>query len=196
VAGIASGVYGVVVADGGLAPGASVTLEIAAGEGAVLTLITTERRAPWRAPAAFALAAMMRHLRWPGFAVPRRRWSGRTSDWAALDTLRWLQVLTHVDAVSIRVCKHETPQSEVRVAHGLDDLDLVFFKVLVQGCRVLDHQVSDVLNRRLVALVQRQVKFGGILLEDHEADGVSVLEDLRKAEYVRVEGHGSVYIAN
>jgi hypothetical protein len=40
VAGIASGVYGVVVADGGLAPGASVTLEIAAGEGAVLTLIT------------------------------------------------------------------------------------------------------------------------------------------------------------
>jgi hypothetical protein len=40
VAGIASGVYGVVVADGGLAPGASVTLEIAAGEGAVLTLVT------------------------------------------------------------------------------------------------------------------------------------------------------------
>ena len=40
VAGIGSGVRGVVVADGGLAPGASVTLEIAAGEGAILTLIT------------------------------------------------------------------------------------------------------------------------------------------------------------
>jgi len=40
VARAATGVYGVVVADGGLAPGASVTLEIAAGEGAVLTLIT------------------------------------------------------------------------------------------------------------------------------------------------------------
>lgn len=40
VARAAEGVYGVVVADGGLAPGASVTLEIAAGEGAVLTLVT------------------------------------------------------------------------------------------------------------------------------------------------------------
>ena len=36
----AAGVYGVVVADTGLAPGASVTIETEAGEGAVLTLIT------------------------------------------------------------------------------------------------------------------------------------------------------------
>jgi hypothetical protein len=35
----AAGVYGVAVADGGLAPGASVTLEIEAGEDAVLTLV-------------------------------------------------------------------------------------------------------------------------------------------------------------
>lgn len=40
VARIGAGVHGVVLADGGLAPGASVTLEVAAGEGAVLTLIT------------------------------------------------------------------------------------------------------------------------------------------------------------
>ncbi len=40
VARAAEGVYGVAVADGGLAPGTSVTLEIAAGEGAVLTLVT------------------------------------------------------------------------------------------------------------------------------------------------------------
>jgi hypothetical protein len=40
VARAAEGVHGVVVGDGGLPPGASITLEVAAGEGAVLTLIT------------------------------------------------------------------------------------------------------------------------------------------------------------
>ncbi len=54
VARAADGVYGVVVADGGLAPGASVTLEVAAGEGAVLTLVamlvtTNDAIAVWSA---------------------------------------------------------------------------------------------------------------------------------------------------
>ena len=59
----AEGVYGVVVADGVLAPGASVTLEVAAGEGAVLTLLgmlvtTNDAFAVWSAYAHDGMMSM------------------------------------------------------------------------------------------------------------------------------------------
>ena len=57
------GVYGVAVADGVLTPGASVTLEVAAGEGAVLTLLsmlvtTNDAFAVWSAYAHDGMMAM------------------------------------------------------------------------------------------------------------------------------------------
>jgi hypothetical protein len=63
VARAAEGVYGVVVADGSLAPGASVTLEVASAEGAVLTLLgmlvtTNDALVVWSAYAHDGMMAM------------------------------------------------------------------------------------------------------------------------------------------
>jgi hypothetical protein len=106
------------------------------------------------------------------------------------------EILTYVYAIAVWVGEDEALESEVGVSDSLSDLDLVLLKVSIQRGCVLDHQVRDVLNSRFVTLEKRQVKLSGLLLKDDETHGGSILEDLRKTEYLCIERDGAVDIGD
>jgi hypothetical protein len=52
---------------------------------------------------------------------------------------------------------------------------------------VVDHHVGDVERSRLVVGLRREMEFGFVSLEDHEADGITILEGLHEAERLGIE---------
>ena len=67
---------------------------------------------------------------------------------------------------------------------------------VVQRGGVADHHGCDVLGRRLVLSLQRQVQFSRVSLEDHEAEPVAALEHLLETEDAAVELQRAVNVGD
>ena len=61
---------------------------------------------------------------------------------------------------------------------------------------ILDHHVGDVEIRRLVAWLEREVQLCRVALQDHEADGVAVLEGFPEAEGTDIEIAGAGHVGH
>ena len=95
--------------------------------------------------------------------------------------------LADIDAIAVRVLEDKGSEPIVFVLDGFDDAQAIALTNGMQRVGIVDHHVGDVEGSRLVVGLQREMHLGFVPLQDHEADGIAVLERLRKAEYLRIE---------
>ena len=107
-----------------------------------------------------------------------------------------LDSLPDVNPISVRIGEHERAQAVVSVAHRFDDARALGNQVVVQHGRVVHEQMGDVAIARAVLLAELQVKLGGVARNDGETYRLPVLERLRHAENVDVEGEGTRHVGH
>lgn len=104
--------------------------------------------------------------------------------------------LADIDPVSVRIGEDEGAQSVVLVLKVPDNSQSMLLAGLQGRIRVRDKHMSLIECRGLVGLLQRQMKLRGVLFQDHEADGIAVLEDFFETEYGMINLQGAVDVGD
>lgn len=104
------------------------------------------------------------------------------------------EVLTDVHAIAVGAGEHKPAHPVAGITKAPDDADAMPDAMLVDRCRVVDHQVRDVLRGRPVLAHPGQVQFGVVFDQDDEPDRVAVLEDFPEAQGVAVEGDSAAEV--
>ncbi|MBB4320487.1 hypothetical protein GGE43_004060 [Agrobacterium tumefaciens] len=105
-----------------------------------------------------------------------------------------LDNLAYIDTIPVRVLEYKCSQAVVLVLKALDNSYLMSLANSVECINVIHHQVGNIEIRGFVPWLQGQVQFTLIALQDHEADGIAVVENLLEAENLGTEILGLAHI--
>jgi hypothetical protein len=102
--------------------------------------------------------------------------------------------LADINAIAVWILKDKGTQAIVFVLEAFDDLQASLLHEAMQMVDVLDHHMRDIEVGRLVVLLKGKMHFGIVALQDHEADGTTILEDLSKSEQIDIEGLSALHV--